>query len=153
MKIMMTFMLIATFSFAAIAQQEEKSEKSKSQSEIPAAVKDAFQKDFPDVKDASWKAENSDFEAEFMLNGTECSANYDKTGHRMEVEITINSDQLPKAALDYINKNYQNCQIHEASKITNDKNVITYEAEIKINDKSKDLLFDDNGKYLSKEED
>ncbi len=38
--------------------------------------------------------------------------------------------------------------VTEAAKITDDKNVVTYEAEISKDSKKMDLIFDAAGKYL-----
>jgi hypothetical protein len=145
-------LMISSLSISAIAQKTEKEEKNEKQPEVPASVKQAFAKDYPNVKNATWDAEGKEFEAEFKLNGVDCSANYDKTGHRTEVETTIKGTELPKAALDYIGKNYSTYKLKEAAKITNDKNVVSYEAEVELNGKSIDLVFDTNGKFLKKEE-
>jgi hypothetical protein len=145
-------LMICSLSISAIAQKTEKEEKNEKQPEVPASVEKAFAKDYPNVKDVNWDAEGKDFEAEFKLNGVDCSANYDKTGHRTEVETTIKSTELPKAALDYIGKNFGAYKLIEAAKITDDKNVVSYEAEVGLNGKSTDLVFDINGKFLKKEE-
>ena len=144
--------MIWSLSISAIAQKTEKEERNEKQPEVPASVETAFAKDYPNVKNVTWGAEGKDFEAEFKLNGVDCSANYDKTGKRTEVEITIKSNELPKAALDYIGKNYNAYKLIEAAKIADDKNVVSYEAEVGLNGKSTDLVFDANGKFLKKEE-
>ena len=148
---LISILMISSLSLSAIAQKTEKEEKNEKQPEIPASVENAFAKDYPIVKDVSWDAEGKDFEAEFKLNGVDCSANYDKTGKRLEVETTIKSTELPKAALDYISKNYGAYKLIEAAKITDNKNVTSYEAEVGLNGKSTDLVFDANGKFLKKE--
>ena len=82
------------------------------------------------------------------MNGSDASAVYDKNGHRKAFEIDIRLTELPKASLDYLKKNYPSNKITEAAKITDDKNAVTYEAEIKKKGKSYDLLFDGNGKFI-----
>jgi hypothetical protein len=149
MKKIIIAILIGFVGAYAMAQENEKEEK---QVNVPAAVKQNFTKDYPNVQVVTWKTEDNDFEAEFKLNDMDCSANYDKSGHRKEFEATIKNEQLPKAALDYIDKNYTDYKLVEAAKITNDKNEVTYEAEVGLNGKSMDLMFDANGKFLNKEE-
>jgi hypothetical protein len=144
-------LLYSLLSITAIAQKTEKKDEKEKQPEVPASVAQAFAKDYPDVKVVTWGAEGKDFEADFQLNSVECSANYDKTGHRTEFEATIKSTELPKSALDYINKNYSAYKLIEAAKITDDKNAVSYEAEVSLNGKSMDLVFDANGKFLKKE--
>jgi hypothetical protein len=145
-------LMICPLSISAIAQKTGKEGKKEKQPEVPASVEKAFAKDYPNVKNVTWDAEGKDFEAEFKLNDVDCSANYDKTGHQTEFETAIKSTELPKTALDYINKNYSAYKLIEATKITDDKNAVFYEAEVSLNGKSLDLVFDTKGKFLKKEE-
>jgi hypothetical protein len=153
MKKAMLILFISAFGIFVMGQKTEKEEKNESKIDVPAAVKSTFTKDFPAVKEAKWDAENEGFEAEFQLDGVEHSANYDKTGHRTEIEVAIKSEELPKAALEYIKTNYATYELKEAAKITDDKNVVTYEAEVGLKDESFDLIFDASGKFISKESD
>ena len=82
------------------------------------------------------------------MNGSDASAVYDKTGHRKALEITIKESELPANVMQYVKTNYPATKITETAKITDDKNVVTYEAEIKKNGKSHDLLFDASGKFI-----
>lgn len=135
--------IVSVLSLSMSAQTETKSKKSS----IPNTVKEAFAKEFPKQK-ASWSKEDGGFEAEFKLNGTEASAVYDKTGHRKELEVEIKTTELPANVLSYVKKNYPTGKITEASKITDDKNIVTYEAEIKKDGKSFDVLLDAAGKFI-----
>ena len=116
-------------------------------SSIPDLVKNSFAKEFPKQK-AKWSAEEGGFEAEFRLNGTEASAVYDKGGHRKELEVEIKTTELPANVIAYVKKNYPTAKITEASKITDDKNTVSYEAEIKKDGKSFDVLLDSTGKFI-----
>ena len=131
------------FSASLLAQTQTKSKKVA----VPANVKEAFSQDYP-AKKAKWGMEDGDYEAEFKINGTDASAVYDKTGHRKEMELDIKTTELPAGVIDYITKTYPSEKITEAAKITNDKNNVTFEVEIRKNGKSSDLLFDTNGKFI-----
>lgn len=135
--------LALVFGFTLFAQTETKSKKN----DAPAIVKAAFQKEFPSQK-AKWGKEDDGYEAEFKMNGTDASAVYDKSGRRKALEVDIKTSELPQAALDYLKKKYPKNKITEAAKTTDDKNVVSYEAEIKKKGKSYDLLFDESGKFL-----
>lgn len=138
------FMVIAiTFSLTTFAQTKEKSKKAT----IPAIVKTTFATDFPG-KNAKWGMEDTDFEAEFKINGSNASAVYDKNGNKKAVELTIKTTELPANVLEYVKINYPKSIITEAAKITDDKNALTYEAEIKKEGKSYDVLFDGKGKFI-----
>jgi hypothetical protein len=135
--------LSIVFSVALFAQTETKEKKVS----VPSVVSASFQKEFPNKK-AKWGMEGGGYEAEFKLNGIDASAVYDKSGHRKELEIDIKITELPVAVLDYLKKNYPSDKINDAAKILDDKNVLTYEAEIRKNGKNYDVLFDISGKFM-----
>jgi hypothetical protein len=129
-------------SLAACAQKVK-------ESDVPAVVKDAFKKTYKDVKDVKWEKEGANFEAEFEIGETDQSVVFDATGQVIETEIEIKVDELPSGVKDYLAKNYKDTKIKEATKITDSKGTITYEAEIK----GKDLIFDSTGKFIKEEVD
>ena len=141
MKKLILATMIALFSTTLMAQSAN----------VPGIVKTAFAKDFPTAAKLSWDVENGDFEAEFTLDGIAESATYDKTGHRKEVEVDITTSELPKAVTDYIASHYVGYKLIEGAKITNDKNVVVYEAEVGKDGKKKDVIFDVSGKFLKEE--
>lgn len=112
--------------------------------DVPAIIKSAFQKQYPDAKEVKWEKENGNYEAEFELKETEHSALFDTSGNIIESEVEISSDTLPANAKEYVSKNYSGQKIKEAAKITDAKGTVTYEAEIK----GKDLIFDSNGNFI-----
>ena len=65
-------------------------------------------------------------------------------------QIEIKESELPAKALAYIAATYPNKKIKETAKITDNKNVITYEAEVKIDGKGSDLIFDASGNFLKR---
>ena len=135
--------MVLVFNAALFAQTETKEKKVS----VPSIVSESFQKEFSNKK-AKWGMEDGGYEAEFKLNGSDASAVYDKAGHRKELEIDIKITELPVTVLDYLKKNYPSNKIIEAAKITNDKNTVTYEAEIGKKGKTYDVLFDASGKFL-----
>jgi uncharacterized membrane protein YkoI len=138
------FLAIAiAFSVTMVAQSEKKSKKIN----VPTTVTEMFKKEFPGKK-ATWGMEGADYEAEFKLNGSEASAVYNSNGHRKALEIAIKTSELPASVLEYLKKNYPTNKITETAKITDDKNVVTYEAEIKKDGKSYDVLLDTKGKFI-----
>ena len=149
MKKLMLVMLMGAIGTATMAQTKEvEHEKNEKKVTPPAAVKTAFAKDFPGKEAKAWEAEHGGFEVEFKMDGVDASAVYDKTGHRKETEVSIKTSELPAAATEYIKKNHASQMITEAAKITNDKNVVTYEAEVGKDGKNIDLIFDTNGKFI-----
>ena len=132
-KILLLFALLACaqISFA----QKTKSSK------VPEPVKMAFSKAYPNVKDVDWEKENGNYEAEFeLVDDQETSVVYDANGALLETEVEIAVSALPKAVQEAL----KGKKVKEASKITNAKGVVTYEAEVK----RKDLMFDAAGKPM-----
>lgn len=119
------------------------------ESDVPAVVKDAFGKAYRNVKEVKWEKEDANYEAEFEIGETDQSVVLDATGRILETEIEIKVVELPSAVKDYVVKNYKEAKIKEATKITDSKGAVTYEAEIK----DKDLIFDTNGKFIKEETD
>ncbi|MBP9214636.1 MAG: PepSY-like domain-containing protein, partial [Chitinophagaceae bacterium] len=68
----------------------------------------------------------------------------DAQGNIIETEIGIEATQLPKGVLEYVKKHYPNKKIKEVAKITDTKETITYEVEIK----GMDLIFNTNGVFV-----
>ena len=132
---------------AAIAISSVGCAQSKENKEVPKVVTEAFAKEYPNTK-VDWDIEEDGFEAEFKLNAKEASADYDKNGNKLATEIEITESELPASALTYLKTNYPKSKIKETAKITDSTNVVTYEAEIKIDGKNSDLLFDANGRFL-----
>ncbi len=112
--------------------------------DTPAAVKAAFAKLYPTVKNVKYSKENSDFEAEFTYNGHEMSAVFDAKGTLKETETEIAVSALPAAVRDYVAKQMPGKKIKEAAEIVDASGVKTYEAEVG----GKDLMFDMAGKPL-----
>lgn len=132
--LMMVAAMVTSLTFAQKMQEKD----------LPAAVKTAFQKNFPQANVEKWEKEGANFEAEFELNKTDQSVLFDAQGNIIETEIEIELSQLPNGVLDYVKTNYKGQSVKEAAKITDGKGSVTYEAEIK----GLDILFDSNGKFI-----
>lgn len=110
--------------------------------ETPVIVKNAFKKDYPQVKTVKWDEEHGKYEAEFKLNNHDVSVTYSAQGVKEETETSLNVKDLPKNITSYVaQKNYGT--IKEAAKIVKADGSVTYEAEVK----SGDLMFDHNGNF------
>ena len=130
-------MVAAIFASLAIAQKIQ-------DKDVPVEVKTTFEKLYPNTKKIKWEKEQDHYEASFDLNKVDHSVLFDAKGNVLETEIEIEMKDLPKGVLEYIKANYAGKKVKEAAKITDDKGVVTYEAEIK----GIDLLFDESGKFI-----
>ena len=110
--------------------------------ETPVAVKNAFKKEYPQVKKVSFDDEHGTYEAEFKLNDKDISVTYKADGTKIETETSMKVSELPKNVVSYIAaKKYG--KIKEAARIVKADGSVVYEAEVSKGD----LLFNENGSF------
>lgn len=116
---------------------------------VPAEVSSAFAAKFPAAKEVKWEKENSkELEANFMLNNAKVSANFGLDGSWKETETTIPASDLPPAITGAIQTKYPGAAIVLAERIEKPGNKISYEVNIKMNGRKKELEMDSNGKVI-----
>ncbi len=142
---MKNFMIILALSLLVGSAYAQKVKEAN----VPAEVKDAFKKKWPDAKVEKWEKEGQWYEAEYEAGKTEGSVALDVKGNVMETEKEIKPSELPKAVTDHVSKNMPGKKIKEASHITDVKGAVWYEAEVD----DVDYIFDSEGKFVKKEED
>jgi putative PepSY-like beta-lactamase-inhibitor len=113
------------------------------ESQLPAVVKSAFQKQYPNIK-GSWEKEGANYEVNFKQDAKSMSSVIDKTGTILETETDITIKDLPLTAQDYLNSHYKGAKIKEASRIVKSNGEVNYEALMN----GKDVIFDSNGKFI-----
>ncbi len=118
------------------------------ESEVPAAVKVSFAKQYPGIT-AKWEKEDGKYEAGFKKEGKNTSVLYEANGTMTEIETDITVKELPAQVVTYVKEHYSGQRIKEAAKITKADGTINYEAEVN----SKDLIFDESGKFLKEVKD
>lgn len=113
---------------------------------VPKAVSGAFAKKFPTATNIKWGKENAkEYEAEFKLNGKSVSANFLTDGSWVETEMEINLSELPAAILNTVKTKHPGAILLKTYKIETAKGVVTYEAEIKIRSKKRELVINADG--------
>jgi hypothetical protein len=135
--------LLLAIGFIAIGANAQKLKES----DVPPTIKNAFAKLYPSAKVEKWEKEQNNYEAEFHDVKTEISVLLGPNGQLLETEKEIAVSELPKAVSDYAAKNVAGKKIKEASKITDAKGTVTYEAEIN----EADYIFDAKGNFIKKE--
>lgn len=115
-----------------------------SEVKVPAVVKTALTKKFPNATGIKWEMEQHNYEAGFKENNQAVSAVFDVKGNWMETETPIAASELPKAASAYIAQHYKGSKIKETARIQHASGAVNYEAEIN----GKDIIFDDKGAVL-----
>lgn len=121
------------------------------ESQIPIAVKQAFDKAYPNSKSVKWNKENDDWEASFTKNKTEISVVIDSNGNIKEVESEIGENQLPASVKMSFNREFIHFKIKEAAKMIAGT-VTTYEIEAAKGKEKFKFIYDTTGKLLSKKE-
>jgi hypothetical protein len=122
------------------------------ENQVPDLVKQSFSKVYPNIKVDTWEKEAVNYEAEFHLNNVESSALFSEQGNFIELEQEIVLTDLPKAAVDYCHLNYKDYKLNEAAVITDVYKKATYEVRLKKGKEKFDLLFDEQGNFIKKEE-
>jgi hypothetical protein len=112
----------------------------------PEAVQKAFTNQFAKAANVKWDKENAtEYEAEFMLNGSKMSANYSADGTWLETESEIKIVELPVKVKESISKTYPGWEIAAVSKIETSKKGTFYEADLKSGAKKKEVTFTAEG--------
>ncbi|MFI5187665.1 MAG: PepSY-like domain-containing protein [Chitinophagales bacterium] len=137
------FLIITTGMITVLAFGQKLKE-----SQVPSAVKTAFEKKYPGVK-GSWDKEDANYEVNFSLEGKAMSAVIDNSGTIVETETDISINDLPKPVKEYMGKNYPGAKIKEAARVVKANGDINYEAEVD----HKDIVFDVNGKFIKETKD
>ena len=137
MKKIIFISIAAIIGFSACGQKLKKED-------VPSVVTAKFKTLYPIIEDVNWSKENNIYEAEFDLNKVETSASFDVKGNLVETETEIAVANLPATITKYLEKNLPGEKIKEASKITDSKGVITFEAEVN----NVDYVFDKDGNFI-----
>jgi hypothetical protein len=116
--------------------------------DVPAAVKAALLKKYPEATKVGWEKEKGNFEANWGgKSGEDNSVQFTPAGVFVEMEKAISVSDLPKNVAPYVKQHYHGAKVREAGRVTDAAGKITYEAEIK----GADLIFDENGNFLKKD--
>ena len=119
-------------------------------SETPTKVEDAFNTKFPNAKSVEWEKENdTEWEAEFKLDGVDYSANFSNEGVWKETEHGIKIKELPEAVQSTLSSEFSEYKIEEAETVET-PDFSGYEVEIEKGEESMEIVFDEAGKVIKK---
>lgn len=117
---------------------------------VPAVVKNANMKKYPESKNQkiTWEKEKGNYEANWGgKDGEANSVTYTPSGTFVEIVKEIPVSQLPKAAKDHIKAHYKNAKFGDVGKVLDAQGKTSYEVEIN----RKDVIFDENGNFVKEE--
>ena len=116
--------------------------------DVPAVVKSALQKKYPQAKKVGWEKENGNYEANWGgKSGEDNSVQFTPAGEFIEIVKAIPVAELPKSVIDYVHQHYNGAKITEAGKVTDAQDKLSYEVEVQ----GKDIIFDQNGNFAKHE--
>jgi hypothetical protein len=129
--------------FTACAQQGKN---------VPPEVKTAFSQKFPDATQVKWDRENAtEWEAEFVWNGTETSANFDNSGAWMETEYKISTADIPATVQTTLDKQFTDWSI-DVAEVSETIEGSVFEFELQKGRKKSSVSIDMSGTVLEKEQ-
>ena len=138
--------LLIGFTIVSCAQETA----SKIPTKIPTKVEDAFKSKFPNAKLVKWDRENdTEWEAEFKLDGVDYSANFSNEGVWKETEHGIKIEELPEAVQSTLSSEFSGYKIEEAETVES-PDFSGYEVEIEKGEESLEVVFDQAGKVIKK---
>lgn len=115
---------------------------------VPAGVKSALAKKYPEATKVNWEKEKGNYEANWGgKSGEDNSVVFTPAGVFVEIVKAIPISTLPKSVAPYVKAHYKGAKIKEAGKVTDAAGKTMYEAEIK----GGDLIFDENGTFIKKD--
>ena len=116
--------------------------------DVPALVKSALQKKYPEAKGVSWEKEKGNYEGNWGgKSGEDHSVQFSPSGEFLEMVNAIPVSELPKPVSAYTREHYKGAKITEAGRVTDARGKISYEAEVH----GKDIIFDENGNFVKAE--
>lgn len=116
----------------------------------PAKVTEAFKTKFPNAKSVKWEKENdTEWEAEFKLNGVDYSANFGTDGTWKETEHKIKSKDLPQAVKNTLATEFTGYEIEDAEMVET-PSFNGYEVEIEKGEETMEVVLDKSGKVIKK---
>ncbi len=123
----------------------------KGSGDIPDAVLKNFKAKYPNANSVKWEKDEDIFVIEFILDGQEYEAEFDKTGKWLETEEEIKIGDLPEAIQKVLNTKYSGYEIGEAEYVETADYGIIYEVVIEKGDKEIEIYFYPDGMILKEE--
>jgi len=121
------------------------------QKNAPEKVKSAFSQKFPNAKKVKWDKENeTEWEAEFKMNGEEYSANFNTDGTWKETEHEIEKSVIPATVKQTLDKEFAGYDIEEAE-VSEAVDGKVYEFALKKDETDLEVSISLDGKVVKKE--
>jgi hypothetical protein len=120
-------------------------------SNVPENVKKAFAQKFPTAKAVKWdKESDTEWEAEFKLNGEKYSANFTSDGTLKETEHEIEKSMIPMMVKQTLDKEFASYQIENAV-LSETPEGQFYEFDLKKGKDEMEVVISPDGKVVKKD--
>ena len=144
-KLLSVAALLLAIHICGVAQEKDETNEKVN---VPAAVKNALAKKYPEAAHVTWEKENGNYEANWGgKSGEDNSVQFTPAGNFIEIVKAIPVSELPANVSAYVKSHYNGAKITEAGKVTDAKGKLSYEAEVH----GKDVIFDENGNFVKSE--
>jgi hypothetical protein len=144
MKNSLLFTLLLSLFLVPSCDKTQKKEKA------PEKVIAAFTKQFPNAKEVEWSKENDEeWEAEFELNETDYSANYGLNGEWKSTEYEISETDVPAEIRTILDENFTDFEIEDIE-VVETASGKAYEFAIEQGADEFEVLIDAQGKLTKK---
>lgn len=149
----LTLLIAGIFCIGLLSCQEKKvkesKEKEKTESGVPIAVKESFQKKYPDEHDPDWRQDDhGNWESHFKKDGEKYRADFNADGSWIETENSIKEENLPDAVKKKIEEEYPDRKITEVEHVTSAKEGEFYDVEFKQKGKNMDVEIREDGSII-----
>lgn len=147
------FLLVMLFSFAACQKEYEREITEK---EVPQAILRAFTTSYPDATIREYSEEVAEgktyYEISFEFQGTEIDILYNIEGEVIELEETIDAEEMPDQIREAIAREIPQFSLIRIERVKEEEKVF-YEAKVlnKEDNKNYELFFSESGELLEKE--
>jgi hypothetical protein len=125
--------------------------------DVPAKVKNAFEKKVPNATDVEWEYDSEDklWEVEYEIGKDEFTSAFDENGKWVETEKEIKFSEIPEPVKATLNADFSDYEVAEVEFVeTPDGKFYEVEVELEKDDKELEfeLLISPDGKVVKKEE-
>lgn len=124
---------------------------------VPDEILLTFKDYFPNVDLAevewSWEVPYKIYEAEFDLEDKEYEVEITVTGHLIQAEISIPTEDLPEVVRKSMRERYPNQSIDEVERVEYSNGLVCYEIELEKGEKVREVLIREDGKFIGVAED
>jgi hypothetical protein len=118
------------------------------QTKVPEKVQSAFNGKFPKATQVKWEEDDGEFEAEFIIDSVNYSANFSEKGKWLETETTITFDALPDAVKKVVKDGFKDNEIKSVYLVEDSEGLVYYEVDVLKKDKTIEKYYNKDGSEI-----